>query len=177
MSERPFGSLSPQEAQAKSVEARRRNKEALQATDLIPEQKIEAAMQKKAIGGDVNAAREYREWLKINRAAGAGGINGDILRAVSDRWGKAGLDTLNALVLGADPADAARAAEDLELLGPPFDSKTDEWRQPSHKELERQMKRGWDSYCSARKKLGLGLPPNQQQDERGMYAVPDLIET
>jgi hypothetical protein len=175
MSERPFGSLSPQEAQAKSVEARRRNKEARQATDLTPEQKIEAAMQKKAMAGDVNAAREYREWLKLNQAVGAG-INEDIIEVLSDRWGRAGRDVLRALCEG-DPDDVVRAAADLELLGPPFDPKTGEWRQPSRIALERQMKCGWDSYCRARERLGLGLPPNQQQDERGMYAVPDLIET
>ena len=98
MSERPFGSLSPQEAQAKSVETRRRNK-AAQSPDLTPEQKIEAAMQRKAMGGDVNAAREYREWMKLNQATFAGGgTNGDILRLISEGSGKQGLDVLEAVI-------------------------------------------------------------------------------
>ena len=83
MSERPFGSLSPQEAQAKSVEARRRNKVA-QSPNLTPQRKVEEALLKRAQTGDPNASREYREWLKLNRqmgvGGGIGGINEDIIR-------------------------------------------------------------------------------------------------
>jgi hypothetical protein len=79
MSDQPkFGSLTPEEASRRGVEARQR-KRAEQSPDLTPHQKIEAAMEKKAIGGDVNAAREYREWLKLNQAMQGGGENDDIL--------------------------------------------------------------------------------------------------
>ena len=55
-------------------------------------------MQKKAMGGDVNAAREYREWMKLNRQIGGRGINGDIISAVSEGGGKQGLDLLEVLM-------------------------------------------------------------------------------
>jgi hypothetical protein len=82
MSESVFGNLNPAEASRRGVEARQR-KRAEQPSDLTPAEQIEAAMQKKAMAGDVNAAREYREWMKLNRQMEVRGINGDILRLLN----------------------------------------------------------------------------------------------
>jgi hypothetical protein len=152
MSERPFGSLSPQEAQAKSVEARRRNKTA-QSQDLTPAQRIEAAMQKKAMAGDVNAAREYREWIKLNRAAvgGGGGINGDILRSLTDEQ----LDILMGWI---------ETNPDPETGEPPT---------PTRDELERRMHRAWADYLSSREQLGIARP----WEPGGSVEPRSLVET
>jgi uncharacterized protein YjiS (DUF1127 family) len=102
MSERPFGSLSPQEAQAKSVEARRRNK--AQTSDLSDDEQIEAGLVKRAKTGDPNAVRELREWRKMMRATESlGSLNDDIIRLISENRGEEGLDILRELIEGDEP--------------------------------------------------------------------------
>jgi hypothetical protein len=91
MNEPMFGNLTPAEAGRRGGEAKA-GKKAEQAREMTPGPQIEAAMQKKAIGGDVNAAREYCEWLKLNRATGVNSLNADILRLLTEEQ----LDTLEA---------------------------------------------------------------------------------
>jgi hypothetical protein len=62
-----FGGLSPQEAGRKGAEARRKKRE---APALSSEHKIEAALRRKAEAGDVQAARESREWISRKLASG-----------------------------------------------------------------------------------------------------------
>jgi hypothetical protein len=135
MSEPVFGNLTPEEASRRGVEARQ-HKRAEQPPNLTPAQQIEAAMQKKAMAGDVSAAREYREWIKLNRATDVGGINGDILRLLNDEQRE---------ILGGWIKNAP-------------DPKTGEPRPPARAELEEELERLWIDYCSVRGKLGLDPP-------------------
>ena len=73
----PFGGLSPQEAGQLSAKSRREKR---RQQDLTSDQKVEAALRKKAEAGDVSAARELREWIRAS--VGGASINEDILRAL-----------------------------------------------------------------------------------------------
>jgi hypothetical protein len=74
----PFGGLSPQEAGQLSAKSRREKR---RQQDLTSDQKVEAALRKKAEAGDVSAARELREWIRAS--VGGASINEDILRALT----------------------------------------------------------------------------------------------
>jgi hypothetical protein len=76
----PFGGLSPQEAGQLSARSRR---EKSRQRDLTSDQKVEAALRKKAEVGDVSAARELREWTR-QQQPGVGSLNEDILSLLTD---------------------------------------------------------------------------------------------
>jgi hypothetical protein len=64
--------------------------------DLTSDQKVEAALRKKAEGGDVSAARELREWIRAS--VGGASINEDILRALT----REGRQVLRAMLRNAE---------------------------------------------------------------------------
>jgi hypothetical protein len=79
-----FGGLTPAEASQRAAEKRSAEAKARREApvELTSEQKIMAGLRKRAEAGDFNAARELREWIKVERAMLGGGVNDDILSSL-----------------------------------------------------------------------------------------------